>query len=155
MAIIATQLCLNKRSLAFLLGMVWILCQICMSGTQFIWEPMVLAQLYRDLYNFINIDKINITIAYDDLLQMWVYDHIVMVRLVILKRVQEDLTNITLVCYTSHLGGYSSSQSLEVRKQQMDGLQVANVAWFCYADYAWYDDAHHLAQVRQSHFFQT
>lgn len=58
---------------------------------QFTWGPIVLAQLYMYLYNFVIIDKINVTIEYAGPLHIYAYEHVMVVQLVHLQRVQEDL----------------------------------------------------------------
>lgn len=53
-----------------------------MQGQQFVWGLIVLGQLYQDLYTFINVDKGNVTIAHANLLQIYKFNHIVMIQLV-------------------------------------------------------------------------
>ena len=79
-------------------------------------------QLYQDLYSFINIDKINMIIAHVGLLQVWIYEHIIVVRLVGLQRMQNDMIDACLVCWKSLLGGYRPPQIVEVRSRQIDDL---------------------------------
>lgn len=60
--------------------------------------PLVLAQLYHDLYSFINIDKINMIITYAGLLQVWAYEHIIVGRLVRLHSMRNDMIGVAIMC---------------------------------------------------------
>lgn len=77
-SIICTYLCPDKSSIKFPLGMVWIVQDIYDRGTQYTWAPIMLAQFYMYLNNFMCIDKFNITITHVGSLQVWAYDNIVM-----------------------------------------------------------------------------
>ena len=79
-AIITTYLYPNKSGLVFSLGLTWVICQICNDGTHFAWGPLILVQIYIDLYNFINVDKVNMINSHVILLQVWEYEHILVVR---------------------------------------------------------------------------
>lgn len=59
--------------------MVWIMKDIYAPGIQFAWGPIVLAELYQDLYIFITIYKFNMMMAHSNLLQVWAYEHISMI----------------------------------------------------------------------------
>lgn len=153
-SIITSYLCPNQSGLEFPLGLTCIFCEICMRGRQFIWGSLVLAQLYHDLYSFINVDKINMMISHASLLQVWVYEHIVMVRSLVLERIQINMIYAILVCWISHLGGYRSPQMVETRRRQVDNLLEGDLVWVCYMDYAWDEDAYQLAWMKNSQFFQ-
>lgn len=50
------------------------------------------------LYTFINVNKVNMMITHVDLLQVWAYEHISVIRPVGLQRVRDEPIDVALVC---------------------------------------------------------
>lgn len=111
-------------------------------GMHFVWDPLVLAQLYREIYNFMSIDKFNIIVAHACLLQIWAYMKIMVVRSVGLHRGRDDLGEIALTCWFSKARGYRYPHTLKARRREMDRLWAENLIWISYVDFMWDDDAH-------------
>lgn len=142
MAIILTYLCLDKSSLAFPHRHFQVIHGICVRGTQFPWGLMVLAQIYRDLYNFVSIDKFNVMVEDEGLLQVWAYEKIIVFKMVGLYRDQEKLRDILVTCQILRAYGYMYPHSLEARRREIDGLHAKYLVWVCYTNFVWDDDAH-------------
>ena len=77
----------------------------------------MLAQLYKDLYSFINVNKVNMIITHVGLIQVWAYEQIMIVRLVGLHKMSNDMIDVALMCWMTPLGGYRIPHIMEAGRR--------------------------------------
>lgn len=138
----------NKNNLVFTLGLVQIMRYIYERGIFYAWVSCILAQLYYNLYYIVTVGNSNVTVAHSSLIQAWTYKYIAMFRLIGLGKKQNDHINPTMYSQVSSLCYLQAPCDIEERKREINNLQVEDIMWVAYQDYAWVEDTHQTTWMR-------